>query len=194
MSGKAVQVCGAAVIVDVHAVRLAVDKIDIAVESPEQLRRRGGGCAVGAVHQHAKSRKVAFDRAGEMVDVRFLRLRESVAQYADLIMRRDGDRLVTEELFLDFRLCLIRQLVALFVEDLDAVVLIGIVRRGDNDACVRTFQNRQIGNRRRRQHAERHHIAADGANTCNKRAFEHIRRDACILAYGNERFSALFFL
>lgn len=124
---EAFEVRGAAAVIDVRAVRLAVDEIGIALEASEQLGRGGARRAVGAVHQHAQTGEVGVDGGGEMVDVLELRLLETVVQHADLAARGDGNGLAGEDLFLDLRLRPRRALVALFIKDLDAVVLEGLV-------------------------------------------------------------------
>ena len=66
--------------------------------------------------------------------------------------------------------------------------------RGDDDARVRALENGQVRDRRSRQHAEGHHVAADGADAADERGFEHIGGNARVLADGDDRLSALFFL
>ena len=188
---KIVKMRRAAALVNVHAVRLAVDKVAEAAETAEELRRGRGRRAVRAVHKHAQAGKVTLDGAGKMIDVRLARLAQAVAQHADLAVRGSGID-VGEDLLLHLLFDGVGQLVALLVEDLDAVVLIRIVRGGDDNARVRALEHGEIRDRRRRQHAERHHIAADGADACNERTFEHIGRNARVLADRDDRLSALF--
>ena len=128
-----------------------------------------------------------------MVDIRLARLPQTVAQDADLAVRRGGID-VGENFFFDLLFDRVGQLVALFVEDLDAVVLVRVVRGGDHDARIRAFEHGQVRDRRSRQHTERHHVAADGADARDQRTFEHIGRNARVLADGDDRLSALFFL
>ena len=52
-----------AVVVDVHAVRLAVDEVTEAAEAAKELRCRRGRRAVRAIDQHAQAGQVSFDRA-----------------------------------------------------------------------------------------------------------------------------------
>lgn len=69
LGGKIIKMRRTAVVVDVYAVRLAVDKVTETAETSEQLRRSRGRCAIRAVHKQPKAGKVALDRAGKMVDV-----------------------------------------------------------------------------------------------------------------------------
>ena len=83
---------------------------------------------------------------------------------------------------LDPLLHLVGELVALAVEDLDAVVLIGVVGGGDDDAGVRLAAHRQIGHRRGGDDAQGHHVAAHGAQTRHQGRLQHIGGDAGVLA------------
>ena len=61
---------------------------------------------------------------------------------------------------LDLALGLIRQLVTVGPEQLDAIVVIGIVRSGDHDAEIGAQRPCQHGDGRRRQGTEEKHIDA----------------------------------
>ena len=60
---KVVEMRRTAVVVDVHAVRLAVDEVTEAAEAAKELRCRRGRRAVRAIDQHAQAGQVSFDRA-----------------------------------------------------------------------------------------------------------------------------------
>ena len=79
------------------------------------------------------------------------------------------------------------------VEYFDTIVFVRIVRCGYNNAGIRVALHRQICHGGRGNHTQRYHIAADGANTCNQRRFQHIRRDTGILSDRNFRSSLLLF-
>ena len=72
------------------------------------------------------------------------------------------------EQLLDLLLGRIRQLVALRVEELDAVVLGWVVRSRDDDAEI----EREQRNGRRREHAAEDAVAAGGDDAARERLFE----------------------
>ena len=191
---EAFQMRRAAMVVDVRAVRLAVNEVHIALEAAEQLRRGGAGRAVRAVHQNTQTGEVGVDGGDKMMDILLLALLQTVVQHADLAAGRNGNGLAGEDLRLDLRLRRVGKFVSLFVEHLDAVVFKGIVARGDDDARVRALENGQVRDRRSRQHAEGHHVAADGADAADERGFEHIGGNARVLADGDEGRSPLLLL
>ena len=84
----------------------------------------------------------------------------------------------------------VRELKAFAAEDFDAVVLKGVVRRGDDDAEVRLLAHGEVRHRRRRQDAEGHHVHARRADAGGEGRFQHIRGDARVLTDENKRFSA----
>ena len=86
---------------------------------------------------------------------------------------------------------LIGELIALGVEDLDAVVSIGVVGGGDDDTGVRLLLHRQKGHRRGGDGAQGHHVAAYGADTGHQGRFQHIGGNAGVLADGDEGTAAL---
>ena len=126
-----------------------------------------------------------------MVDVSLAGLTQPVAQYTDLAARRSRID-IGEDFLLHLLFNRVRKLIPLLIENLDAVMLVGVVRSGDDNARVRPLEHSEIRNRRCRQHAEGHHITANGADSRNQRAFQHIGRNARVLADGDDRLSALF--
>ncbi len=79
------------------------------------------------------------------------------------------------------------ELVALAAEDLDAVVLIGIVAGGDDDARVRPLPDGQIGHGGGGNGAHRLHIAAHVADARHQGGLQHIGGDAGVLADHDDR-------
>ena len=83
-----------------------------------------------------------------------------------------------------FNLCLqlIRKLVAGTRENFNAVVFIRIVACGNDYARIRPVADGQICYRRCWDHAQQLYIGPYRTNACNQRIFQHIRRNAGILA------------
>ena len=88
---------------------------------------------------------------------------------------------MVQDQFLHPLLHLIGELVALGVEDLDAVVSIGVVGGGDDDTGVRLLLHRQKGHRRGGDGAQGHHVAAYGADTGHQGRLQHIGGNAGVL-------------
>ena len=183
----------AAVLVDVHAVRIAVDEVRLQVQAVKEHRRRGRGRAVGAVDKHAHAREVAVHARKQVLDIELLHLAHAVEAAADLAAGLVGHGRARKNQLLDPLLHLVRQLIAAAVENFDTVVLIRIVRGRDDDARVRLFQNGQIRDGRGRDRPERHHVAARGADTGHQRRLEHIGGNTRVLTDG-DRQSVLFLL
>ena len=98
----------------------------------------------------------------------------------DILRRCQLDCLVQQRLDLQF--IFVRQLVAVRPEQLDAIVVKGIVAGRDHHAQVRAHRMGKQGDGGRGDRAELHHIHADRRETRNQRIFHHITRQARILA------------
>ena len=180
--GQVLQVGGAAAAVDVHPVRVPVDEVRPGLEAAEQLRRGGAGGAVGAVHQDFQPRQVRLDGGGHKVDVVPLQLAHPVVAAADLPPGAVLHGGAGEDLLLDPGLHAVRQLVALAAEHLDAVVLIGVVAGGDDDAGVGPLLPGEIGHRRGGDGAHRLHVAPQVADARHQGGLQHVGGDAGVLA------------
>ena len=179
---------GTALVVDVHPVGVGVDHVGAELgEAVEQAGGGGVGSAVGAVHQDAQSGQVAGDGGLQMVDVVQGGLLRHIAHLADLRSRLAGHVVVgKEDDVLDLLLQLVGQLEALAVEDLDAVVLKGVVAGGDDDAGVRLLVHRHPGHPRGGQGAQIQHIGPGGAQSRDQGALQQVAGDPGVLADGDQ--------
>ena len=189
--GQAVQVGGAALEVDVHAVGLFVDEVGLDLEAGEEVRGRGRSGAVGAVDEHPQSAQIVLDRGGQMLDVLVFKVFHAVDPLADVPALLDGHGVRGEDLGLHPFLQCVGELVAPAVEDLDAVVLKGVVAGGDDHARVRLHLDGEVGHRRGGDGAQGHHVAARGGDAGDQRALQHVRGYAGVHADGDERRRAL---
>ena len=82
----------------------------------------------------------------------------------------------------DFHFDIVRQFLAVGAEELDAVILIQIVRGCDHHPDIGAQAARQYGDGRRRQGTELEHIHADGGEARHQRGFDHVAGQARILA------------
>ena len=82
----------------------------------------------------------------------------------------------------DAQLDFVRQLVAVRAEELDAVVVVRIVRRADNDAGRQAQRAGEISDARRRHRARQHDVDARGGKARFEGRFEHVAGHARVFA------------
>ena len=75
---------------------------------------------------------------------------------------------------LDLGLRLVRELEAVGTEELDTVVVVGVVGSGDHHAHIRAHGFRQHPHGRRRHRAEEEDVHARGGEPGSERVFEHV--------------------
>ena len=97
-------------------------------------------------------------------------------------MRGFGKRRRRFEQCLDLHFIGIGQLVAIGPEQFDAIVVEGIVAGRDHHAQIGAHRLRQHRHCRRRHRADLHHVHADTGEPRDQCIFEHIARQARILA------------
>jgi hypothetical protein len=177
------RVGGADFAVDVEAVGIIADGEDLGAQFIERLGRDLVGGAVGAIDHDAQAREAQLAREGGFDDLDIARLGVVHALGAAKI-RRGGEALVermSHQLF-DGEFGLVRQLVAVGSEQLDAVVLIGVVRGGDHHAKISAQAAREHGDAGRRQRAEQDDVHPLGGEAGRERGFQHVAGQAGILA------------
>ena len=173
----------AAFLVDVEAVGLVVDGDDLGAEFPQRFWRHLVAGAIGAIDDDAQARQRhgARQRALGEFDVAVVHAVDALgAAERILVGQRDLDVLVEQRL--DARLDLVGQLVAVRSEQLDAVVVVRIVRGRDHDAEIGAQRPRQHRHGRRRDRSEQEHIHAGRAEAGHQRVLEHVARQPRILA------------
>jgi hypothetical protein len=82
----------------------------------------------------------------------------------------------------DLRFDLIAELAAGAIEELDAVVLVGIVRGADDHAEIAFEPFGEVSDARRRQWTDQHHVDAGRDEARFQRGFEHVAGDPRVLA------------
>ena len=178
-----------AFIVDVDAVGVGIDNVGTQLgELVKEPGRSGIGGAVGAIHQDAQASQIAGDGGLEVVNVVGHRLLRHIAHLADLPVSLAGNIVVAkEDDILNLLLQLIGELKALAVEDLDAVVLKGIVAGGNDDTGIRPLVHRHPGHTGGGQSAQIQHVGTGGAQSSNQGALQQVPGDAGVLADGDHR-------
>ena len=133
-----VRMRAAAVAVDVRPVRLVVEDLQVRTELAQNAGRRFVGGAVRDIDgdAHFLERHAAREtRLGEL-NVAPERIVDAGGA-ADLPRgRANGIDVAAEDELLDLIFDAIVELVAIVAEELDAVVFVGVMRRGENDAGV----------------------------------------------------------
>ena len=173
----------AAFLVDVEAVRLDADLDDLGAQFPQRFRRDLVGGAVGAIDHHAQAfeRKIARQRALGEFDVAVLHAVDALGA-AEIGGVRELLAEIAVDQFLDLQLDLVGQLVAVRAEQLDAVVVVRIVRGGDHHAEIGAHRARQHRHRRRRHRAGEQHVHADRGEARDQRGLDHVAGQPRVLA------------
>ena len=130
--GERVDVGRADAVVDVASVGVDADRPDLRTQATEDLRRGAVGGPVRAVEQDVHAAQVEGVEPGVQLAQVVL---ERAVEVADTPHRAAGGRALLEQR-LDLLLRLVRQLVAVGAEELDPVVVEGIVRGGQHHAEV----------------------------------------------------------
>ena len=177
---------GAAVLVDVGAVGLMI----IHRHRGAQLLQHGGGHliagALGAVYHNVQPVKAGAGGFLGKVDVAALGV---ALTHRAAHLSADGQVLVLGQAVADDVLNAvlhrIRQLIAVAVKELDAVVLHSVVAGGNHRARIRLVIPGQIGDGRGRQHLHQHGLRAHGADARHQGGLQHFTADAGITPHQN---------
>ena len=140
----------AAFLVDVLAVGLVAVDDHFRAQFAQHAGRGFVGRAVRAIHHdaHAFERHAARERGLGIFDVAAQRVVDA-HRLADCVGgRADVFDLAAEDQVLDLIFDLVVELVAVGAEELDAVVVVGIVRGGDDDAGVGAQAAGDVGDAR----------------------------------------------
>ncbi len=154
-----------ATLVDVHPVRLVIERDDVRAELDKDARTDLVGGAVCRIHHDAQARKVHAARDGRFYELVVTADRIIDPEgLADLRGRRaDGIDGAGEDQVLHLLFDLVRKLEPVAAEELDAVVLIGVVRGRDHDARIGPETPREECDARRGHRADEQHVHAHGA-------------------------------
>ena len=160
----------AAADVDVGAVGFVSDRLDVRTHLLERTRCNLGVRAVRAVDGDSQTGEVAAEALEHVLEI-------TVDGDADMIdLAAAGCRRVEQRL--DLLLRRVVQLASVAIEELDAVVLGRVVRRGDDHAEVEPEQ----GNRGRRHDACQHRGASCRCDTPRERLLELFARGPRVAA------------
>ena len=171
----------AGVDVDVESVGHVVGHIDIGAQRIEDWLRDAGGGAVGAVEAHLDALQREVGARDEVRDVAVAAL-HVVDRAADGIAGRERDLDLSVDEVLDLLEHVLVHLVALAVDELDAVVVVGIVARRDHDAAVEGAVDDLVAHAGRGDHVQHVGVRPAGDQTGYQCGLEHVARAARVLA------------
>ena len=156
-------------VVDVAAVRLRCERIDVRAKPAEDLRRHAVGRPVRAVQQDPLATEVEIGEAdlelAEVVAARTVQLAHAAV---------GGLALLRVDQTLDLAFLLVRELRPVRSEELDPVVAIGVVRGGDDHREVEPEAPHQQCCAGRRQDPGEQRVAAGRRDARRERRLEHL--------------------
>ena len=173
----------AALLVDIETVGRDAQGNDLGAQLIEGERRDLVGGAMGAVDDDAQAVQGQVARKSGLGDLDIAGLGVIDARHAAKVRWRG--QIILQALVhqgLDLAFALVRQLVAVRPEQLDAVVGRRIVRGRNHDPQIRPHRARHHRHRRGRQGAEQTHIHADRGEARHQGRLDHIARQTRILA------------
>jgi hypothetical protein len=177
-------------VVDVHTIGIDADGLDPCAHLAQHQRADLVGRAVGAVDDDAHAAEVEAARHRALAG--FHVAADGVAGahgLAELVGRHGAERLV--ERGLDRQLGGVVEFLAFGREELDAVVVVRVVRGTDDDAAVGAERAREVRHRRRRHRPHQLHVHARSDQAGLQRGLEHVVRDARVLADHHLRLAPL---
>ena len=176
------QVGGAAVPVDVGAVRVIVHHVGLRAQGIEDAGGDAVSAAVGAVQADLQAAE-GVDRLGDEVAHVAVAALGVVDGPADLILGGARQFLLrVVQIGFDLVDDALLHLLPFAVEQLDAVVIEGVVAGGDHDAAVEPLRPGDIGHAGRGGHVEQVSVGARGSHAGGQGVLQHIAGTAGILA------------
>src|SRR3984893_796583 len=170
--------------IDVGPVRLVMRHDHFRAELAQNTRGRFVSGAIGNVDRdaHLLERHSARKTSLGELDVAAKRVVNALGAPNFLSGRTHRINFTGKNKLLDFFFDLIVKLVAVVPEKLDAVVFVGVVRSGKDDASIGAERARNIGNARCGQWADDQNIDTERSDSGNERVLEHVTREARVLA------------
>ena len=175
------QMGGAAVHVDVQAVGPVADHIGIGAQGVKHALGHHPGAAVGAVQADPVALIGAGGQADQVADVA-VAAGGVVHGLADVGIGGVGQLLVGVQIGLDAGQHRLLHLLPLGVDELDAVVVIGVVAGGDHDAAVKIVRAGDVGDAGGAGDVQQVRVRAGGGEPGAEGAFKHVAGAAGILA------------
>lgn len=147
----------------------------------EHMRSDVVGGAVGGVDHQLQPVEIQVVREGALAEFDVAALGVGHAARAAQFFRADAAQRLVHRL-LDGGLDVVGQLHAMGGEELDAVVLVRIVRGADHDTGGQAQRARQVGHGRRRDGPGQQHVDTGGRQAGFQGGFQHVAGNAGVLA------------
>ena len=183
-SAQGLRVGGADIAVDIETVRIGTDADDLGAELLEDIGRRVVGRAIGAIDHDLETAKVHARRNGALAE-----LDVAPVGVVDPLHLAERGRVDGAQRPLEFRLdCffdVVRKLIAIGREELDAVVLIGVMRCGDDDTGRGAKGPCEIGHTGRGHRPEQPDVCPRRHQARLQGRLEHVARDPRIFSDQN---------
>jgi len=185
---QALDMGGAGIVVDVQAVGLCIDDIGICAQRIEHRLGDVPGAAVGTVQTNLDTLEGIDAEADQVahVAVTTRNIVHSAANVLTVSKRQFRPVLIEHVQFavnviLDLQQDLLRHLLAIAVDQLDAVIVVGIMAGRNHDAAIKIIHPGDVGHRRGCGDMEQIGICTRSGQACNQTILEHIRAPASIL-------------
>ena len=178
---KLLDMGGAAVDVDVQSVRVVGDHIGVGAQGVKDALGHHPGTAVGTVQADTLALVGAGCERDQVTEVA-VTPGSVVDGLADVGALGVGKLLVAVQISLNAVQEALFHLVAVGIDELDSVVIIGIVAGGNHDAAVKVVRSRNIGDARRAGDMQQVGVRARCGEPGAESRFEHIARAAGVLA------------
>ena len=173
--------CGAAVCVDVIAIRLIVHNICLCSESVEYALRDRPCRAVRDVEADLDILETELGHRDEVSDVAVTSA-DVVYSASDLFAFCHRNFHLAVDVLLDLQKSFFVHLLAVVVDDLDAVVVVRIMRSRDHDAAVEIVDSGDVRYRRSRRNVHDVGVSTRCHEARAQRVLKHVAGSSCILS------------
>ena len=189
---KSLNVGGACIEVDVQAIWLCVNDVSLGAQCVKDSLGQIPRAAVGAVQRDLHALKGINPQRNEVAQVT-VSAGYIVHRAADVIAMGEGEccPLLIKKGEVSVEICLhqgdglLIHLLAHTVDELDAVIIIGVVAGGDHNAAVKAIHPCHIGNRGCCSHVEQVGISAGSHQSAHQRILKHVAGTTGVLADNN---------
>ena len=178
---EALDMSGASIIVDVQTIRMVIDDVGICSEGIEHRLGDVPGTTVGAVQTNLDALERVDTQRDQVAHVT-VTARDVIHSTADMLTmsKRQFWPVLIEHIELAIDVILHQQqglfghLLAVAVDELDAVVVERVVAGRDHDAAVKVIHAGDVGHRGRRGDMQQIGICTRSSQASNQAVFKHV--------------------
>ena len=168
-----VNVSGSAINVDVQAVWSVADNMSLGAQGVKNRASNARSCAVCAIQANLQALQTKAAACNKTGDVAVAAL-HVINRAANGIARCQRYVKLSVNIGLNLLEDVLVHLVALFIDQLDAVIGKGVVRCGNHDAAVKATVYYLVANARRRNDVQHVRVSAGSNQARDKRGLKHI--------------------